>query len=71
MNTYKFIHEILKIQNREFSGQMAEHCILSDTLCPHCLAFLAESSSLDYSRVELKDYAYITALKDDVLRYNG
>ena len=63
--------EILKLQNRELSGQRAEHCILSDTLCPHRFAFLAESSSLDYSMVELKDNAYITALKDDVLRYNG
>ncbi len=50
---------------------MAEHCILSDTLCPHRFAFLAESSSLDYSMVELKDNAYITALKDEVLLYNG
>ena len=41
--------EILKLQNRELSGQ-DEHCIL------------------DHSMVELKDNAYITALKDDVLR---
>ena len=30
-----------------------------------------EHCILDYSMVELKDNAYITALKDDVLRYNG